>query len=122
MEVKGMLFFQIDSIDRPIFNNFFTKFPNDYLETEDDGIFGMEDLLQITLTLSAASLPYVLKILYELTKKYGTTSFKYKGLQIDNITEKNAKEIIYKLLEMEENNTEKESDRDDENTTEPDCR
>jgi len=60
MEVKGMLFFQIDSIDRPIFNEFFTKFPNDYLETEDDGIFGMEDLLQITLTLSAASLPYVL--------------------------------------------------------------
>ncbi|MDE7202232.1 MAG: hypothetical protein K2O91_10100 [Lachnospiraceae bacterium] len=96
-----MLIIQVQENDISFFQELKANYPQ-YVEViRPDSLFGANEIVEVVVAITAVSVPMLGKVLTALIKNKKITSIKYKGIEIDGISEKNVNYILNKLLEKE---------------------
>lgn len=96
-----MLIIQVQENDISFFQELKANYPQ-YVEViRPDSLFGANEIVEVVVAITAVSVPMLGKVLTALIKNKKITSIKYKGIEIDGISEKNVNYILNKLLEKD---------------------
>lgn len=92
--------FEINAADVVFLNGFVEKH-NDIIKPMDS--FGVidSDVIQAIVSITTSSLPVIASIVIAFANAKKDVCIKYKGIEIKGLNEKNAMELLQKLLDSE---------------------